>query len=162
MEKTYAHSAKGKPVDKWEELPDHLEEVGRDTAHRATKFGCASLGAVLGNLHDFGKFKPAFQRYLHDPTVKGKGHSTAGAVYAVRTFHVLGKVIAHAIAGHHSGLKDGLLAKMDGWNVKSMNFSLQWRDILAPRTDSFFRKCLRIRSASHPTVSASAVSNSHF
>lgn len=107
----YAHSVVGKPIRDWEGLPVHLAEVGRETACRAGKFGCASLGAALGELHDFGKFKLAFQRYLHDPKVKGKGHSSAGAVYATRHFGALGKIIAHAIAGHHAGLKDDLLAR---------------------------------------------------
>lgn len=111
MVKVYAHSKKGKPVEEWEELPIHLREVGDETARLAGKFGCASLGRVLGDLHDFGKFKSSFQRYLSDPKVKGKGHSTAGAVYAAQTFKTLGKVIAHAIAGHHAGLKDDLLAR---------------------------------------------------
>ena len=111
MKKVYAHSAKGKPVQEWEELPVHLNEVGHETGCRASKFGCASLGIVLGNLHDFGKFKLAFQRYLNDPKVKDKRHSTAGAVYAARSFGVFGKVITHSIAGHHAGLKDDLLAK---------------------------------------------------
>jgi len=109
--KFYAHSVTGKPVQDWEELPVHLAEVGEETARRADKFGCASLGAALGQLHDFGKFKLAFQRYLHDPKVTGKGHSTAGAVYACQHFGTLGKIIAHAVAGHHAGLKDDLLAR---------------------------------------------------
>lgn len=109
--KVYAHSVAGRPIKDWEELPVHLDEVGEEAARRAGKFGCASLGVALGQLHDFGKFKPAFQRYLHDPKVRGKGHSTAGAVYAAQHFGTLGKIIAHAIAGHHAGLKDGLLAR---------------------------------------------------
>lgn len=107
----YAHSIKGRPVADWERLPVHLCEVGNETAMRADKFGCASLGMVLGQLHDFGKFKTAFQDYLHDPTVLGKGHSTAGAVYAIRHLGIVGKIIAHAVASHHAGLKDNLLAR---------------------------------------------------
>jgi CRISPR-associated endonuclease/helicase Cas3 len=107
----YAHSVAGRPVQYWEKLPVHLTEVADETAHRAAKFGCASLGTTLGQLHDFGKFKLAFQSYLHDPKVKDKGHSTAGAVYAIRHFGTLGKTIAHAVAGHHAGLKDDVLAR---------------------------------------------------
>lgn len=107
----YAHSVAGKTVQDWEELPVHLAEVGDETALRAKKFCSASLGKVLGELHDFGKFKLAFQRYLRDPKVTGKGHSMAGAVYAARHFGTLGKIIAHAVAGHHAGLGDGLLAR---------------------------------------------------
>lgn len=111
MAKAYAHSAKDRPVELWEELFVHLEETGEETASRAAKFGCAAIGRSLGRLHDFGKFKRAFQRYLHGENVTGKGHSTAGALYALRHFGFLGKALAHAIAGHHAGLQDELLAK---------------------------------------------------
>ena len=105
----YAHSIK--PPAPWETLPDHLHQVGIETSTRAAKFGCVSLGLSLGQLHDFGKFKEAFQSYLHGKKVEGKGHSSAGALYARKHFGRLGVMIAHAIAGHHAGLKDNLLAK---------------------------------------------------
>lgn len=108
----YAHSLKDRPIAEWELISVHLNEVGRATGDRAEKFGCGSMGLVLGLLHDFGKFKFAFQRYLHDPTVTGKGHSTAGAVYAFRRLpDLFGRILAHAVAGHHSGLSDALLAR---------------------------------------------------
>ena len=108
----FAHSGKLLAEAEWEPLPVHLDEVGLLSGERADKFGFGFLGEIEGRLHDFGKFKDTFQRYLRDPKVTGKGHSMAGAVYARRHFgHVFGAILAHVIAGHHSGLGDGLLAK---------------------------------------------------
>lgn len=107
----YAHSLKDRPVAEWEPLPVHAAEVAALSARLAGKFRCAALGSAAGLLHDFGKYKPAFQRYLHDPSVTGKSHSGAGAVYARRHFGVVGLFLAHVVAGHHAGLKDKVLEK---------------------------------------------------
>lgn len=107
----YAHSMKHRPITEWETLPVHARDVGEATAERAAKFQASSLGLVAGLLHDFGKYKPAFQAYLHDPKVRDKGHSSAGALYARARFGRIGLLLAHVIAGHHAGLQDGLLAR---------------------------------------------------
>ena len=63
---------------------------------------------MAGLLHDLGKYSDAFQRRLH-----GGGrvdHSTAGAAWALAQLPAKwGGLVAHAVAGHHAGLKDGLL-----------------------------------------------------
>ncbi|KQT19060.1 hypothetical protein ASG40_15480 [Methylobacterium sp. Leaf399] len=108
---SYAHSLEGAPTTAWEPLPVHAREVGEAAAGKASKFQAAALGRVAGLLHDFGKYKPAFQAYLHDPKVTDKGHSSAGALYAKHRLGRLGLLLAHVIAGHHAGLQDGLLAR---------------------------------------------------
>ena len=101
----YAHSLDDAPEERWEPLVKHLTEVEHETARRAAKFGWASFGGAAGRLHDFGKYKPAFQAYIRKQPVKpeAKVHSTAGALFAQDKFGFSGKYIAHAIAGHHEG-----------------------------------------------------------
>jgi len=60
-------------------------------------------------LHDLGKYGAAFQARLHDGTTRAD-HSTAGAVWARKYLpERWGRLLAHAVAGHHAGLKDDLL-----------------------------------------------------
>ena len=120
------------PALKGEDCPDcenltpkhgHLNKV----AHLAGTFAAQMFhegpdreaakqwGYLAGLWHDLGKFAPAWQSYLtskadpHIADTSGKlDHSTAGAQHAVQSHPVLGHLLAYAIAGHHSGLLDGL------------------------------------------------------
>lgn len=72
-------------------------------------------GYLAGLWHDLGKFAPEWQEYLkakvdpHADEVSGKvDHSTAGAKHAVQVHSVLGHLFGYPIAGHHSGLLDGM------------------------------------------------------
>lgn len=72
-------------------------------------------GYLAGLWHDLGKFAPEWQKYLktkadpHVDEVSGKvDHSTAGAQHAVKSHTVLGHLLGYPIAGHHSGLLDGV------------------------------------------------------
>jgi CRISPR-associated endonuclease/helicase Cas3 len=109
----FAHSLQGKEQGKWQSLPEHLGTVSDLTAERAQKFDAARLGALVGMLHDLGKYSRAFQDYI-----AGRGqspdHATAGACQILtlaaksgpdRIAALLG---AYCIAGHHSGLSDWL------------------------------------------------------
>ncbi|MDX1251208.1 MAG: CRISPR-associated endonuclease Cas3'' [Gammaproteobacteria bacterium] len=76
-------------------LRDHLDEVGKLSAHLAKKIGVGEAGNLIGLLHDFGKYSEGFQRYISSATglvnpdedefvdfrgLKGKiDHSTAGS-----------------------------------------------------------------------------------
>jgi CRISPR-associated endonuclease Cas3-HD len=60
----FAHSLGGRDRGEWQPLAAHLEAVSRLTSLRAEKFGAARLGAVIGLLHDLGKYAPEFQSYI--------------------------------------------------------------------------------------------------
>ncbi len=103
----YAHSRPGQPTDTWESLQDHSRAVAQTAGTHGRAFGSADLAAVAGWLHDLGKVKRDFQRKLHGDHVE-VSHSGEGARYAAAQFGLSGKILAYAIAGHHSGLPNGL------------------------------------------------------
>jgi CRISPR-associated endonuclease/helicase Cas3 len=74
----FAHSIQGQLPDSWQPLAEHLQEVSRLASLRAEKFGAGRLGALIGLLHDLGKYAPAFQDYI-DGRGKSPDHATAGA-----------------------------------------------------------------------------------
>jgi CRISPR-associated endonuclease/helicase Cas3 len=84
----------------------------------ASTFGAGELGELLGLWHDLGKYSAAFQAYIRaDPDAPARvDHSTAGARHAVARdpVGVVGRLLAHAIAGHHAGLPDEGLAAEAG------------------------------------------------
>src|SRR5262249_35145913 len=70
------------------------------------KIEASELGGLLGLLHDLGKYDEAFQRRLYgDP--RPYDHSTAGACILAGRYGKIGKLLAYAVAGHHSGLPPG-------------------------------------------------------
>ena len=103
---------------------DHLLAVSRATHERAAKTHLGPAGAVIGLLHDLGKYSAAFQAYLRqiassDDTearefARGTvDHSTAGAQLLWRGLRpkgrreqIAGEMLALCVASHHSGLID--------------------------------------------------------
>ena len=68
---------------------------------------------LAGLWHDLGKYSEAFQNYLktaskpdvHRSEITHKvDHATAGAQHACEKFAIKGRLLAHVIAGHHTGL----------------------------------------------------------
>ena len=103
---SYAHSLPGEPRTKWEKLPVHLFEVARYARAFAAPFGAGAVAEAAGLLHDIGKHSAEFQRYIADDG-PSPDHSTAGAVVAAARYGpIWGRLIAMAVAGHHSGLPD--------------------------------------------------------
>lgn len=109
----------------WTLTPDHghLNKVAYWTARFASEMfppgpareAAVQWGYLTGLWHDLGKFAPEWQTYLaskadpHIDDASGKvDHSTAGAQHAVKVHPALGHLLAYAIAGHHSGLLDGI------------------------------------------------------
>ena len=114
-------------------LSVHLTDVAKICAWLAAKIGLADAGALIGLLHDFGKYSEAFRTYIGSATgkinpdeddyvdakaQKGKvDHSSAGAQWLWRELknkgksgqgELIGQILALCIASHHSGLIDCL------------------------------------------------------
>ncbi|MGH7115744.1 MAG: CRISPR-associated endonuclease Cas3'' [Stellaceae bacterium] len=107
----FAHSLPDRPIEDWEPLSHHLAVVGDRAAEFAEAFGWKEAARVAGRLHDIGKCSAAFQAYIRrarqgDERTQGPDHSTAGARAAAEAYGALGRMLAFAIAGHHSGLAD--------------------------------------------------------
>jgi len=112
----FAHTLSGKPSADWQPLEQHLKETAEEAKEFASAFGAGDWGYLAGLWHDLGKYSDAFQNRLltiqdvdgHIETKPSRpDHSTAGAQYAAKTMGQAGKILAYAIAGHHTGLPDG-------------------------------------------------------
>jgi CRISPR-associated endonuclease/helicase Cas3 len=101
----YAHTAEGQdrkplPEQFWQPLAVHLRNVADLAKQFAAPLGLGEEAEAAGLLHDVGKFACRFQARLHDPSIHGINHWTAGARVAAR-FKAL---LDYVIDGHHTGL----------------------------------------------------------
>jgi len=88
-------------------LREHLLNVAARAETFAARFEAGPWGAVCGLLHDIGKASDKFQRRVRGEDVR-TDHSTAGARHANEAWGSVGRLLAYCIAGHHSGLPDGV------------------------------------------------------
>ncbi|MBQ9770722.1 MAG: CRISPR-associated endonuclease Cas3'' [Lentisphaeria bacterium] len=109
----YAHSLKDRSVEQWQSLDGHLQNVSCLAGKFASDFSSTEHAELLGLLHDIGKSRKSFERYLlycngiddHDYDYSDHRHSGAGACWLNQ--YPAGKWLAYCAAGHHSGLTDG-------------------------------------------------------
>jgi len=113
----------------------HINKVSHLTAEFAAALfrldsneahSAAEWGRLIGLWHDLGKFAPQWQTYLaskaddlHRDDFTGKvDHSTAGAQFADKNIPKLGRLIAYLIAGHHTGLANGMDGNAPGSSLE--------------------------------------------
>lgn len=90
----------------WQPLKHHLISVADKAKEFAAQLGAEEIAWVTGLCHDLGKYSQEFQRRLEDPSIQ-VDHSTAGAAIAFHKYGPVGRLMAYAIAGHHSGIPNG-------------------------------------------------------
>lgn len=107
MKNYFAHSSDAVARENWHPLAQHLRETADRAADFLSSAGRAEFGRAAGLLHDLGKYSLEFQRRLRGgPRVD---HSSAGADEAIKHYgNALGKLIAFCVAGHHTGLANGV------------------------------------------------------
>lgn len=106
----YAHSNEDKTKKTWQTLEEHLKNVAvlASKAEQSFNDPVSFITYVAGILHDIGKYNPAFQKYLESSGQK-IDHSTVGAQIAEKIYGKdIGRLLSYIIAGHHSGLPNGL------------------------------------------------------
>lgn len=131
----FAHSLPtGRDTVSWEPLFDHLSRVGKRAADFAACFGTSRIALAAGLLHDIGKCSDEYQLYIRGERVKGPDHSTAGARAAMAEYGPMGRMLAFAIAGHHSGLMDG---SGDGGKGRTLDQRLDIRGYAIPAHDGW-------------------------
>lgn len=103
----FAHSTSLQDQADWQALALHLNAVARLARERAEVFWAGELGAIMGLLHDVGKYTQEFQDKLRGESIQ-VDHATRGAMLAVERYGMPGYFLAYGVAGHHSGLANGL------------------------------------------------------
>ena len=88
-------------------LKDHCENVSILTSKFASEFGAEAWGRIVGYLHDYGKGRPEWQRYME--TGNGKEtHSVEGTAVLLNEIRHpgLARLAAYCVYGHHTALPD--------------------------------------------------------
>ncbi len=118
LKQNYAHSLPEKPLEEWQRLDTHLNNVAIRASNYAKNFNSSDWAWNAAWLHDLGKAADEFQAYLrrqnsvddayYDDIVPGRvNHSSAGAAVAKESLGPrAGLAIAYLVAGHHAGLPD--------------------------------------------------------
>ncbi|MDE6088348.1 MAG: CRISPR-associated helicase Cas3', partial [Oscillospiraceae bacterium] len=93
-------------------VKEHLDGVAELAEKNAIPL-MKSLAHAAGKAHDLGKFSIAFQKRLHNSSIRYE-HSIGGAIEYSQSTYAKSKITAlpaymlqYCIAGHHTGLPDG-------------------------------------------------------
>lgn len=106
-EQCFAHSLPDRDHSQWQTLRAHAEAVAGMAARFAEPFASAEAARLIGKVHDAGKAHPDFQAHLRDKKVNHH-HAGDGARWLDANVPTLGRLLAYAVAGHHTGLPDGV------------------------------------------------------
>lgn len=92
-----------------QKMKEHATAVAELTGKFAGPFGLSEYGRIIGLHHDDGKYTQAFQERLDGGKIKYE-HSSASAYLLAKKGIILRDpvymMLAHIVAGHHSGLPD--------------------------------------------------------
>lgn len=145
----YAHSTE---LNEFQLLEDHLRGVANLCKNYSEAFGVGNLGYLAGLLHDIGKYSEEFQQRIRGSQIR-VDHSTAGAQWIMKNDVIrqylgttkldrrLARLIAHAIAGHHGGLKNHGTIEQEGTLAYRLSkqdirdWSNAWKEITVDISD---------------------------
>lgn len=106
--KYLAHTKDGKHFtgeENSQTLQDHLNNVSNYTELFSSDFDAGEIGALLGLVHDLGKYQMKFQDRIRGRSVR-VDHATEGARLLAEKWDKLGWLHGMVVSGHHTGLKD--------------------------------------------------------
>ncbi|MFO7754137.1 MAG: CRISPR-associated helicase Cas3' [Desulfobacteraceae bacterium] len=126
----YAHSKESEPLENWQRLEDHLENVSALARKFASFFHAENWGELAGKNHDIGKGTKEWQAWLR--RVNNVTDDSFSEFYSGHKKHAIhgakhlydysrkeaGKLLAYCIAGHHGGLPDWIGHGNSGLNAK--------------------------------------------
>jgi|LSQX01.1.fsa_nt_gb CRISPR-associated endonuclease/helicase Cas3 len=121
----------------------HLSRVSERTARYAARFNAQEEAAIVGLLHDLGKYGDLFQRRL-DGLERGIDHWSPGAWACLAEYGLCGVAAALAIQGHHLGLQQlsddaiqGMaLSKLANCHPRTLRLSAQDHTLLLQRMNA--------------------------
>ncbi len=88
-------------------LKVHCENVSALTSTFSSEFGAGTWGRIIGYLHDFGKGRPEWQRYLETGSGQVNHAPESAAVLLNEIPHPgLARLAAYCVYGHHTSLPD--------------------------------------------------------
>lgn len=110
---------------------EHCRNTGQYAGRNLRGIGLEQTGTLLGLIHDCGKFKEEFARYLGDPKgVRGSvNHTFAGCRLLLERYHtdcddpmqmLTAELLAFAVGGHH-GIFDCVDENRDSGFLNRMN-----------------------------------------
>lgn len=100
----------------YQTVHEHCENTANYVSERLTSTGLASLGYLIGYLHDMGKYTDTFKSYIErsangEAVVRGSvNHTFCGVIYIMERYHLMkvqsistltAEIIAFAIGSHH-------------------------------------------------------------
>ena len=115
--------------DEIQTLKDHLLNSKKYAEKYGEILAIPHVTGLVGLIHDLGKYRQEFQKYIKDPTTAKRGsidHASFGAIFIKNkvsqitnndediSYKIFGEIVSNAICSHHNslGLKDYLNARL--------------------------------------------------
>lgn len=145
----YAHT---RDDGEFQLLKDHLAGVAGRCRDYAAPFHAGYLAYLSGILHDVGKYSSDFQERIRGGSIR-VDHSTAGAKWISESETIkaylgstlldarLARLLAHAISGHHGGLRNFGTADEEGTLMHRIagkdvpDWGMAWRELALQSED---------------------------
>lgn len=131
--KFLAHTKDGKNFtgeENTQTLQDHLYNVSKYAEFFSNDFEAGEIGALLGLVHDLGKYQTKFQDRIRGHSVR-VDHATEGARLLSEKWNELGWLHGMVVSGHHTGLKDS----GSGTNKSDDTYSSRINNYLGEKVD---------------------------
>lgn len=99
--------------DEIQTLKDHLLNSKKYAEKYGEILAIPHVTGLVGLIHDLGKYRQEFQKYIKDPTTENKVSQITNNDEDI-SYKIFGEIVSNAICSHHNslGLKDYLNARL--------------------------------------------------